>query len=230
MEGISLEQRDQINQYILSDLGLTTEVVAEVAGANIAALAWQRWSLANQSVGVLVGSGRTGLIALIATRRLLAWGGRPTVHLGTPRDTLSRLNQAEVDRFEVLGGRVFEPGAPLPAVALWIDGLFGTGFRDELSDELKDLIDAVNHDHSPTLAIDLPSGLDATTGKASLPAIRADVTAALGLPMVGILKPFAKQLVGEIAMIDLGIPASVWRRFGVTDTPNFDGRPFVHYS
>ncbi len=227
MDGITLEQRNRIEAYLNDTLKLTPELIVETAGAGIAALAWQRWSLADQAVGIIVGPGFTGAIALVAARRLLAWSARPSVHLGATRESLGRLNQAEVDRLELLGVRVLEPGAPLPAVELWIDGLFGTGFRSELNEELKELIDTVNHDRAPVLAVDLPSGLDATSGRASLPAIRATMTAALGLPTVGVLKPFASQLVGELMVIDLGIPVGIWRRVGVTEPPNFNGQPFV---
>lgn len=245
MDGITLEQRNQVDEYLNDQLGLTPDLIGEVAGSGLAALAWQQLhgSLISdtpqaglrvkddgQSIGIVAGSGRTGAVALVAARRLLAWGARPTVHLGRPRESLSRLNQSEVDRLELLGVRVFEPGAPLPAVTLWIDGLFGTGFQGELDEQTRALIDTVNHDRSPVLAIDLPSGLDAASGRASLPAIRADVTAALGLPMVGVLKPFATQLVGELLIIDLGIPASVWRRVGVSEVPSFDGRAFTTIS
>ena len=255
MNGITLEQRDQAEQYLNDTLGLAPELMVETAGAGVATLVWSqlpgslihlrsrelrkdaasispranRLKDDNLPIGVLAGPGYTGAVALVAARRLLAWGARPSIHLGVPRDGLRRLNQAEVDRLEQLGCRVFEPGAPLPTVTLWLDGLFGTGFRQEIADELKDLIDAVNHDHQPTLAVDLPSGLEPTTGRASLPSIRADVTAALGLPLVGVLKPFAAQLVGELILIDLGIPASVWRRVGVTVIPSFDGKAFVKW-
>ena len=65
----------------------------------------------------------------------------------------------------------------------------------------------------PIVAVDLPSGLDPTTGKADQPAIRADVTVAIAYPKSGVTKPFAKNLVGQLLVADVSIPPGIWARF-----------------
>ena len=71
------------------------------------------------------------------------------------------------------------------------------------------------------------TGLDATTGKATLPAIRATTTLAIGYPKIGLLKPYAKQLVGELLVADVGIPPVAWRNYQLTTLPDFGGNAYV---
>ena len=246
--GLTTAQADALEQLLTDELQLSAELRVESAGYATACAAWDlikgrvlrlpdssadesrsAQDAAQRQIAILAGPGRIGATALVAARRLLAWGVRPIVLLGAARDQLLPLAAAEADRFELLNGRIFEPGTPLPAADLWIDGVFGSHFHEPLSDELKDLIDAVNHDQARTLAIDLPTGLDATTGKASLPTIRADVTLALGYPMVGALKSFAAQLVGTILVADVGIPTHFWRKVGVMEPVHFDGQAYVEW-
>ena len=56
------------------------------------------------------------------------------------------------------------------------------------------------------LAIDLPSGLDANTGKAEGDAVRADLTITMGLPKIGMVEPAALDYVGAIEVVEIGIP------------------------
>ena len=70
MDGITIEQRNQVEAYLNDQLGLAPELLVEVAGSGIAALAWQRWTLADQSIGVIAEPGYTGSVALVTARRL----------------------------------------------------------------------------------------------------------------------------------------------------------------
>jgi len=67
----------------------------------------------------------------------------------------------------------------------------------------------------PILAVDVPTGLNATTGELSNPAIRAITTLTLDLPKKGTLVPQAKSAVGELYLADLGIPRAVHERLGI---------------
>lgn len=61
------------------------------------------------------------------------------------------------------------------------------------------------------IALDVPSGIDSTTGEAPGPSIRADLTLTLALPKTGLDTPG----VGELWLTDIGIPAAVYRRIGL---------------
>ena len=89
---------------------------------------------------------------------------------------------------------------------LLIDGIFGTGLDAEVRGYYREVIDHLNTLHKPVVAIDIPSGLDANTGKPFGTAIRATLTLTFGLPKVGLLIPPGTDYVGDLKIIDISIP------------------------
>jgi len=95
---------------------------------------------------------------------------------------------------------------------LVLDGLIGFSLRGEPTGAIAGLIRWVNRSGAPTLALDVPSGLDATTGVAHDPTIRATATLTLALPKTGLQSADAGLHVGELYLADIGIPPAVYRR------------------
>ena len=87
-----------------------------------------------------------------------------------------------------------------------VEGIFGTGLDAEVRGYYREVIDHLNTLQRPIVAIDIPSGLDANTGKPLGTAIRASLTVTFGLPKVGHLIPPGLDYVGEVKVIDIGIP------------------------
>ena len=76
------------------------------------------------------------------------------------------------------------------------------------------------NDHpAPVVAIDLPSGLNATTGHVGDPCIQASMTVTLALPKTGLLTA-PQAVTGEIWLADIGVPSSVYDRIGVQVPPD----------
>ena len=91
---------------------------------------------------------------------------------------------------------------------LVIDALFGTGLSREVEGRAREWIEAMNR-HGNVLAIDVPSGLDANTGRPLGVAVRARVTVTMGLPKVGFLQPGADAYTGRVVVADIGFPAGL---------------------
>jgi NAD(P)H-hydrate epimerase len=87
-----------------------------------------------------------------------------------------------------------------------VDGIFGTGLDAEVRGYYREVIDHLNTLQKPLVAIDIPSGLDADTGKPLGTAIRASLTITFGLPKIGHLIPPGLDYVGKVKIIDIGIP------------------------
>jgi hydroxyethylthiazole kinase-like uncharacterized protein yjeF len=100
---------------------------------------------------------------------------------------------------------VVEPGGELPACELVIDALFGTGFHGEPRPEAAALIEAVNDAGCPIVAVDVPSGVDASTGEIAGPAVRADVTVTMHAPKVGLYVSPGRFHAGEVVVADIGL-------------------------
>src|SRR5262249_16803756 len=90
--------------------------------------------------------------------------------------------------------------------ALLIDGLFGVGLNRPLSRNLIRFIQQINEAHTPILAVDIPSGLNADTGLPLEDAIRATHTLTLGAIKEGLLKSNAWPFVGRLEVAaDIGL-------------------------
>jgi hydroxyethylthiazole kinase-like uncharacterized protein yjeF len=90
-------------------------------------------------------------------------------------------------------------------VDLVIDALFGTGFHGEPRPEAAALIERINDAGVPVVAVDLPSGIDASTGEVAGVAVRADVTVTMHGPKVGLLVAPGRFLAGEVEIADIGL-------------------------
>lgn len=90
-----------------------------------------------------------------------------------------------------------------------IDALLGTGARGEPRPPFDRIIDAINRQRSSVVAIDLPSGLDCDTGMAAKNTIRAAHTITFVAPKTGFYVPAAKEFVGHLHVVDLGLPPAL---------------------
>jgi NAD(P)H-hydrate epimerase len=92
---------------------------------------------------------------------------------------------------------------------LIIDGLLGTGAKGAPRGFVGPLIEWINAEgqHAFVLSIDIPSGIDADSGIAAGPAVKADLTVTIGLPKTGLICPEALPYTGSVEVADIGIPA-----------------------
>lgn len=224
---VTPQQFEEIERQVTEDLGLTAAALNENAAFAVAQQArTMLGATANRQVVILTGGGHNGLIGVAAGRKLASWGATVTILLAATRTELERLTEQELGLAEQYGVRIFDPGALVPPAELLIDALIGSSLQDTLTGEYASLAATASKVKIPILSIDLPSGLDANTGKANQPAIRADVTVALGYPKTGVTKPFAAQLVGQLLVADIGIPPRLWQQFG-QPAPDFSEGPLV---
>ena len=98
-----------------------------------------------------------------------------------------------------------------PQLDLIVDGIIGYSLRGAPRGRAAEMIRWANTQNTPILALDNPSGLNATTGKALDPTIRASATMTLALPKIGLQKA-QKEVVGEIYLADIGVPPGLYAR------------------
>ncbi len=99
-------------------------------------------------------------------------------------------------------------------MACLVDAIFGTGLSRPVTGPERDLIREMNAFDKrwvPIVAVDIPSGLDANTGRPLRIAVEATATVTMGLPKVGFRAPEAKRYVGELVVADIGFPADLLR-------------------
>lgn len=206
--------------------GISVVQLMEVAGWQVARCAWRLIHRMPGSVTVVAGRGNNGGDGVVAARHLAAWGCRVEVVLagdeaGT-RDPLSaQLASARANGVTITASS--EPDRIAAAVhdaitrnSLLLDALLGTGLRGTPRE-----LDAAAITAMPgaeVLAVDIPSGLDATTGEPSTPCVTAAATCTLTAMKRGLWTDTGRRHAGIVHVADIGMPQAAWRGTGI-DAP-----------
>ena len=86
-----------------------------------------------------------------------------------------------------------------------VDALFGTGFSGEPRPEAAELVRRINDSPAPVVSVDLPSGVDASTGEAAGVAVEADLTVTFHSPKVGLVVAPGRFHAGRVIVADIGL-------------------------
>ncbi|HRO13089.1 NAD(P)H-hydrate dehydratase [Amaricoccus sp.] len=184
--------------------GIPGMTLMEAAGQAVAEAA--RALAPSGPVVVVAGPGNNGGDGFVAARRLAAEGREVTLLLhGDP----ARLKgDAATAQFR-WPGPTRPAELPFPPAALVIDALFGAGLDREITGPAAQLVAAMNADPAPVLAVDLPSGLHADTGRPLGTAVEAAATVTFFRRKPGHLLYPGRRLCGRLTVADIGIPAAV---------------------
>src|SRR3954454_4403231 len=156
-------------------------------------------------VVLLVGAGNNGGDALYAGQQLARRGARvDAVH------TAERVHSAALEAFRAAGGsRVASStdavSALLDTADLVVDGMLGSGGRGGLRDEQARLAGELAHRDAVVVAVDVPSGVDASTGAVDGAAVRADVTVTFGALKTGLVVLPGAEHAGLVEVVDIGL-------------------------
>ena len=184
---------------------LEVQRLMESAGKSIAEV--YEKEIRKRRVGVVAGKGNNGGDALCAARYLKNKGYEIKVVLvGEGNENVKE--QLRFGKFEVVEKE------KLKEVDAIIDGIFGYNFRGRAEGEYKRIIEYTNGLGKDVLAVDLPSGIDADKGKEGA-VIKAKVTVCLGALKKGLLLENAKESVGKIIVVDIGIPDWIYKEEGI---------------
>ncbi len=160
----------------------------------------------------MCGKGNNGGDGLVAARHLGRWGMRTTVILLEDPERAPRAGRHE--REAPRGGagirvRTFHQGSlqrELARADVVVDAIFGTGFRGMPEDDWAAAIASLNQAHAPIVAVDIPSGVNGTTGVVEGEAVRARLTVTFGAVKLGaVLMPGAEHA-GVVRVVDIGFP------------------------
>jgi ADP-dependent NAD(P)H-hydrate dehydratase / NAD(P)H-hydrate epimerase len=183
------------------------EPLMERAGAAAADIAAAMLGARQDGVVVLAGPGNNGGDAFVCARHLHQRGYGVVVV--TPND-VSRLPAQAAAALAALRDTspAFVTSPPAQAPALIVDGLFGVGLARPLAEPWSAWVEWANGAGAPILALDVPSGLDAATGVAHSPAIRATATATFIALKPGLLTGDGPDCCGDISVHPLELDAT----------------------
>jgi len=221
---LTARQMREVDRVMTDILGIDLPRMMETAGRHLARLAADRFlggDPGGRSATVLAGKGGNGGGALVAARRLLTWGAGVTVSLARPRDELTPTAAQQLDILNRMGVDPSEEGLPEEEADVVLDGLIGYSLNGAPLGRTRDLIRWTGAQPAPVLSLDVPSGLDATSGGISGDVVCAAATLTLALPKLGLLATARPECVGDLYLGDIGVPPRVYEAVGVEVGPVF---------
>lgn len=207
-----------IDKWAINTLGVPGVVLMENAGRSCAELIKEKLNgVREPKVCIFCGTGNNGGDGYVIARHLLNNGIKVTVVVCGDRSKIKGDAKINLDILERLGQPIEQLNLRNNAISdrvtaltlgsdMLVDALFGTGLSGQLRDEHKQLIESINAQNCPVLAVDIPSGLDCDTGEPLGAAIKAEYT----VTFVAVKKGFtssstAAQYTGEIFVASIGV-------------------------
>jgi len=220
MKFLTTKQMRETDRRCIEDIGIPGAVLMNNAGSAVFR------EIRKGPVGVVCGKGNNGGDGFVVARLALLAGYEPEVILVARPEALDPATDAGLflNAYRNLGGKltcatdpaeVAEKVRGLDRCAVLVDALLGTGIQGEVRGEFRAAIEAWPKNR--TIAVDLPSGLNADTGEPSGCCVRADVTVTFQFPKTGFENPAAREFVGRLVVADIGIPEAcaddaAWKR------------------
>jgi NAD(P)H-hydrate epimerase len=203
----------EIDRVAIEEVGPNLYQMMENAGRNLALTVIEQlgddWS--SVPIVVLAGTGGNGGGGICAARHLANRGADVTVVVSDPE----RLAPVPGEQLAVYGGTPGRQGGvgdlPDLEAAVIVDAVIGYSLGGAPRGVAETMIEWATGHSAPVISLDVPSGVDSTTGDAPGAHVQAAMTMTLALPKTG-LDAIA---VRELWLADIGIPAEVYRRVGV---------------
>jgi ADP-dependent NAD(P)H-hydrate dehydratase / NAD(P)H-hydrate epimerase len=215
MKFVTVSQMQAIEKEADSS-GLTYDQMMENAGQGLADIIFDLYEgdegPQKEIVG-LVGPGNNGGDTLLALAELATEGWKTSAYL------VKRRKDDLVKRFSEAGGELLTGENSFEKLAqaietsdVLLDGILGTGIQLPLKKDIAELLSEVNNildglDEGPlVIAVDCPSGVDCNTGQVADETLTADMTVTMAAIKQGLLKLPAFEYVGDLEVVDIGLP------------------------
>lgn len=171
-------------------------------------------------VAVFCGKGNNGGDGFVTARKLRESGFDVYLYLLGKQDEVKNEVAINLRLFIEAGGNVGEIKSDADIehlkkrldYSLIIDALLGTGFYGSVSGLLKELIELLNSTNIPILAVDIPSGLNATTGEVNPIAIKAKWTISFALLKKGFYEKNGPKYTGLLQVTNIGFPEELLKK------------------
>jgi len=215
MRVLTAAQMRSVDRRTIEDFGVPGVVLMENAGRGAADILCAEYaSLKPGPVLILCGKGNNGGDGYVVARYLCNRGWQvDTLVLAEPRQVAGDAG-INLRALQSLGTSIefAADEASLTSClegcrpAIVVDALFGTGLNSELRGTAVAAVSWINSFQGPVLAIDIPSGVDASSGRELGCGVNANLTATFAAPKVGHLVHPGCQLSGKLRVIDIGVP------------------------
>jgi NAD(P)H-hydrate epimerase len=215
MKVVTGETMQQMDRRTIDELGISGLTLMENAGRSCVDAIIAEFGTKKSAV-VVAGKGNNGGDGFVIARLLAAQGWQVHVYLlchpeEVGGDAAVNLQLVDVPLITVCA----EPGTLKPHLKAFdttgviVDAILGTGLKSEVRGIYAEAIELVNAAKAPVFAVDIPSGVDAATGKILGIAVRADRTVTFAAAKLGTILYPGAELCGRLTVAHIGIPEVV---------------------
>jgi len=218
---VTAKAMSEIDKRAQDEYGIPASRLMENAGLAVAEHIISELSpFQNKRIAIFCGKGNNGGDGFVIARRLSQESpGSSVVFLageirdggGCVRDNYNIAKNSGIPIF--LLADFLSDKCHLEEFSAVVDSIFGTGFHGELPPEVSALGKIINGIDVPCYAVDVPSGLDATTGLASENCIKADQTITFGFPKTGFFEKDGPMVCGKVIVRNIGFPEELLDKY-----------------
>ena len=215
---VTADEMRELDRRTIEEIGIPALVLMENAARAVAEEVMQLAKTAGPRWLIMAGKGNNGGDGLAVARHLLEAGLRPMVVLAADPQSLSGEAAAQYGIAQRLGIPCRQYGEEAIDWREWdgiVDALLGTGTKGRPRGAYADMIAEANRSGRPIVSVDIPSGLDADTGQAEEPCIRATLTVTLAFKKRGLAQYPGASFAGKTVVRPIGIIPRLAREMGV---------------
>jgi len=219
MKVVTSQEMQKLDELAIKTIGIPSIVLMENAGIKVVEVIEKEYSpLPGKSVYILCGPGNNGGDGMVVARHLFNRGVGVKVFLLAEKNRIKGDAATNLSIAERLGIGVKEVNSTQDLKLLHqefnhadiiVDALLGTGSTLPLRGLMREVVSLINQCSRHTIAVDLPTGLDADTGEVPGEAIKANFTVTFAYPKRGLYLYPGINYAGKIEVVDIGIPSSL---------------------
>ncbi|MGQ9671745.1 MAG: NAD(P)H-hydrate dehydratase [Candidatus Aminicenantales bacterium] len=216
MKILTSAQMREIDRQTIENIGIPGPILMENAGLQVFRVLRTLFpDLTQERVVIVAGKGNNGGDGLVVARHLLVHGATPLVLLLAVKEEVRGDAGLNLKIAEAMGIPIREIRTPadwkksrpiLHEATILVDAIFGTGLTKPAEGLYALAIEDINKMPAFKLAVDVPSGLSSDSSEIMGPAVRADLTVALGAPKIPHVFPPAEEYVGQFLVANISLP------------------------
>ncbi len=223
---VTREQMIEVDRIAVEETGPNLYQMMENAGRNLAlnVIDLIKEKSPGKKVLIFSGTGGNGGGGICAARHLLNHGYEPIVILSN-EEKMQGVPSYQLEIFRKAGGQIIsieKANGINPDII--VDAIIGYSLISAPRGKVLEMINFINKNNIPTISLDIPTGVLATSGENPGEFVKPDKTITLALPKTGL----SPEKCGEIILADIGIPATVFEKAGINYSSPFSSTFYVN--
>ncbi len=213
---VKADEMREIDRRAIEEFGIAGIVLMENAGIRTVEVIEEILDgVEGKTIVVVAGKGNNGGDGLVIARHLINGGAQVYTFVMGPKEDLT---PDSLTNYQILSKMTTNISSlyldedldklmlALLSADIVVDSIYGIGFKGKLGDFESKVITMINWAKAPVVAVDIPSGVEADTGKVHGLAVKSLYTVTFGLPKIGLLIEPGRNYVGTLSVADISIP------------------------